>query len=80
MTPVGWRELQWYATVVVNVLEWLGAALIVWGCAVAGVRTREDLWLSGRRRARTPKRDVRRHARRGIHEIEAYLAAHDHHC
>jgi hypothetical protein len=80
MTPVVWRELQWYVTVVVRTLEWLGAALIVWGCAVACLNPQADLRSSRRRLASTPKREVRWHARQGIHEIEAYLAGHDHHC
>jgi hypothetical protein len=79
MTPIVWRELHWYATVMVSMLEWLGVALIVWGCAVAGLHPREDLWSSSRRLASTPKREVRRHARQGIHEIEGYLACRDHH-
>jgi hypothetical protein len=77
---VVWRELQWYVTVVVRTLEWLGAALIVWGCAVACLNPQADLRSSRRRLASTPKREVRWHARQGIHEIEAYLAGHDHHC
>jgi hypothetical protein len=79
MTPVSRRKLRRCATVGSRAFSWLGAALIVWGSAVAGVRNPNEPPICTARAAAQERR-LRIQARRCIREVEEYLAGHNNPC
>jgi hypothetical protein len=72
-----WRASEHWSQLVLAAALWLTAAVIVWGCVTTGL-----LAASRGRHVRGPtdagERWLHHEARRGVREIEEYLARIDH--
>jgi hypothetical protein len=67
-----WRTTHSLSQIAFAAAMWLGAAVIVWGCAMLGALA-ADWARDARRPAEHADRWVAHEARRGVREIERYL-------